>query len=105
MSIPSDQLALIGRHIDRLVTVEARISPTSRNVIAHLYEAACAAQGGGPLSMRAAEQILAHLGPGKTVFLTTGAGSTGRHILQVDGMPADVSCAIVTMLGCIVRNG
>ena len=32
-------------------------------------------------------------------------GSTGRHILQVDGMPADASCAIVTMLGCIVRNG
>ena len=31
--------------------------------------------------------------------------STGRHTLQVDGMPADVSCAIVTMLGCIVRNG
>ena len=30
---------------------------------------------------------------------------TGRHILQVDGMPADVSCAVVTMLGCIVRNG
>ena len=30
---------------------------------------------------------------------------TGRHILQVDGMPADVSCAVVTMLGSIVRNG
>src|SRR5882757_5519274 len=69
-----EQLALMGRHIDRLVTVEARISPTSRNVIVHLYEAACAAQGGGPLSMLAAQQILKNLGPGKTVFLTTGAG-------------------------------
>jgi hypothetical protein len=25
--------------------------------------------------------------------------------MQVDGMPAEVSYAIVTMLGCIVRNG
>jgi hypothetical protein len=32
-------------------------------------------------------------------------GSTGRHTLQVDGMPMEVSCAIVTMLGGIVRNG
>src|SRR5258708_31683658 len=72
-SATPEQLALMGRHIDRLVTVEARISPTSRNVIVHLYEAACAAQGGGPLSMLAAQQILKNLGPGKTVFLTTGA--------------------------------
>src|ERR1700694_6037774 len=61
----SEQLALMGRHIDRLVTVEARISPTSRNVIVHLYEAACAAQGGGPLSMLAAQQILKNLGPAR----------------------------------------
>src|SRR5258708_19624460 len=66
-----EQLALMGLHIDRLVTVEARISPTSRNVIVHLYDEACAALGGGPLSMLAARQILQHLGPGKTVFLTT----------------------------------
>ena len=32
-------------------------------------------------------------------------GSTGRHVMNVDGMPAEASCAIVTMLGCIVRNG
>jgi hypothetical protein len=30
-STTPDQLGLMGRHIDRLVTVEARISPTSRN--------------------------------------------------------------------------
>src|SRR5882757_2037570 len=73
-SVTPEQLALIGRHIDRLVTVEARLSPTSRNVIVHLYEAACAVQGGGSLSMLAAQLILKHLGPGKTVFIATGAG-------------------------------
>jgi hypothetical protein len=32
-------------------------------------------------------------------------GSTGRHILAVDGMPAEMQRAVVTMLGVIVRNG
>ena len=93
--VPEDQLALIGRHIDRLVTVEARISPTSRNVIVQLYEAACAAQGGGPLSMRAAEQILTHLGPGKTVLLTTGAGDP-RWLPagETDGPPGVAALAL-----------
>jgi hypothetical protein len=90
-----EQLAVIGRHIDRLVTVEARISPTSRNVIMQLYEAACAAQGGGPLSMLAARQILQHLGPGKTVFLTTGAGDP-RYLPagETDGPPGAAALAL-----------
>lgn len=32
-------------------------------------------------------------------------GSTGRHVLAVDGMPMEMSCAVVTLLGGIVRNG
>ena len=94
-STTPDQLALMGRHIDRLVTVEARISPTSRNVIVHLYEAACAAQGGGPLSMLAAQQILKNLGPGKTVFLTTGAGDP-RFLPagETDGPPGVAALAL-----------
>lgn len=89
------QLALIGRNIDRLVTVEARISPTSRNVITNLYEAACAAQGGGPLSMLAAQQILKHLGPGKVVFITTGAGDP-RFLPagETDGPPGVAALAL-----------
>jgi len=94
-STTTAQLALIGRHIDRLVTIEARISPTSRNVIVNLYEAACAAQGGGPLSMRAAQQILTHLGPGKTVFITTGAGDP-RYLPagETDGPPGVAALAL-----------
>lgn len=62
------------RAIDRLVTVEARISVSSRGVIEHLYSAALEAQGGLPLSLQAAQLIAAHAKPGKTVFITTGAG-------------------------------
>jgi hypothetical protein len=58
-TVTDEQFALMGRHIDRLVTVATHAAD----------------------------------------------GSTGRHIMQVDGMPAEVSYAIVTMLGCIVRNG
>src|SRR5882762_2470838 len=95
MSVTEDQYALMGLHIDRLVTVEARISPTSRNVIVHLYDEACAALGGGPLSMLAARQILQHLGPGKTVFLTTGAGDP-RHLpaRETDGPPGVAALAL-----------
>jgi hypothetical protein len=68
------QLVNICHNIDRLVTVEARISDSSRGVIAKLYEAACIAQGGGPLSLVAGRQILKTLSRGKVVFLVTGAG-------------------------------
>jgi len=95
MATSAEQLALIGRHIDRLTTVEARISPTSRNVIVQLHEAACAAQGGGPLSMLAAQQILKNLGPGKTVFITTGAGDP-RYLPagETDGPPGVAALAL-----------
>ncbi len=95
MTVTAEQFDLMGRHIDRLVTVEARISPTSRNVIVQLYEAACVAQGGGPLSMLAARQILQHLGPGKTVFLTTGAGDP-RYLPagETDGPPGVAALAL-----------
>ena len=47
----------ICRNIDRLVTVEMRISDYARGVIAKLYDAACLAQGGEPLSLVAARLI------------------------------------------------
>src|SRR4029453_17440298 len=58
-------------------------------------EAACAAQGGGPLSMLAAQQILKTLGPGKTVFLTTGAGDP-RYLPagETDGPPGVAALAL-----------
>ncbi len=95
MSLTESQLELVGRNIDRLVTVEARISPTSRNVIVQLYEAARDKLGGGALSMLAARQILSNLGPGKTVFLTTGAGDP-RHLPagETDGPPGVAALAL-----------
>jgi hypothetical protein len=32
-------------------------------------------------------------------------GSTGRHVMAVDGMPAEIHYAIVTALNGILRNG
>ena len=32
-------------------------------------------------------------------------GSTGRHVLAVDGTPAEVQYGIVAIMGAIVRNG
>ena len=70
---------------------------------AYAVEAALAALVGKPELMHSADIERRMI---EACVMTHGVdGSTGRHTLQVDGMPADVSCAIVTMLGCIVRNG
>jgi len=82
------QLETVCRNIDRLITVEARISDYSRGVIARLYEAACEAQEGGPLTLRAARLIMEKAKPGGCVLMTTGAG--GSPFLpagETDGPP------------------
>jgi hypothetical protein len=71
---PHPNLENLCRHLDRLMTVEARISDYSRGTIVHLYEAALAAQGGGPLSLRGARHILAAAKPGRIALVVTGAG-------------------------------
>lgn len=95
MTVSDKQLAVIGRNIDRLVTVEARISDLSRDVIAKLYDAACVAQGGGPLCMLAARSILDTLSPGKMVFITTGAGDPDfLPAGETDGPPGVAALAL-----------
>jgi len=89
-----EQIEIVCRNLDRLVTVEARISDYSRGVIANLYEAACAAQGGGPLSLHAARMVLQHARRGGTVLMTTGAGGP-PHLPagETDGPPGLVVLA------------
>jgi hypothetical protein len=95
ISMTDKQLANICFNIDRLVTVEARISDTSRGVIVKLYDAACTAQGGGPLSLIAARQILKALGRGKVVFLVTGAGDPQfLPAGETDGPPGVAALAL-----------
>ena len=72
--MPLDPVENLCRNLDRLMTVEARISDYSRGVIQHLYAAACEAQGGGPLSLLAARLVLQHARAGQPVFIATGAG-------------------------------
>jgi hypothetical protein len=99
MAVDDKQLGVIGDNIDRLVTVEARISGSSRGVIAHLYGAARSAQGGGPLSMLAARQIVGNLAPGRTVFLTTGAGDPRfMPAGETDGPPGVAALALAVHL-------
>jgi hypothetical protein len=85
----------ICRNIDRLVTVEMRISDYARGVISKLYDAACAAQGGEPLSLVAARLILKNAKPGDVVFLTTGAGDP-RFLPagETDGPPGVAALAL-----------
>ncbi len=92
-------LSIIAENVDRLATVEMRMSDYSRGVIAKLHNAAREAQGGEPLSLLAARFILQHLGPGKTVLLTTGAGDP-RFLPagETDGPPGLVGLAMAIHL-------
>ncbi|MGD9924787.1 MAG: glutamate cyclase domain-containing protein [Hyphomicrobiaceae bacterium] len=81
--------------IDRLATVEARISVSSRGVIEPLYAAAFEAQGRRPLCLLAADLILEHAKPGKTVFITTGAGDPRfMPAGETDGPPGAAALAV-----------
>jgi hypothetical protein len=83
------------RSIDRLVTVEARISDYARGVIEKLYGAALEVQGGEPLSMLAARLLIKHAKPGIPVFIATGAGDpTYMPAGETDGPPGAVALAL-----------
>lgn len=66
-------LRLVAEYVDRLVTVEFRLSGLPQHTTLPLYEAARRAQA-GPLAHLAASALLARLDRGSHVFLITGAG-------------------------------
>jgi hypothetical protein len=70
----ADQLTIMGRSIDRLVTVEMRLGEYSRGVAAKLHAAALAAQDAPSLSLLAAQRLQARVAPGDAVLVVTGAG-------------------------------
>lgn len=90
-----DNLENICYQIDRLTTVEMRISDYSRGVAAKLYAAAVEAQGGQPLSLLAARLILKSAVQDRYVFIVTGAGNP-RFLPEgeTDGPPGAVALAV-----------
>jgi D-glutamate cyclase len=92
-----------GERLCTRVKTDVLVPANTSNWGAYAVEAALAALVGKPEIMHSAEVERRMI---EACVDANGVdGSTGRHILNVDGMPADASCAIVTMLGCIVRNG
>lgn len=88
-------------NIDRLLTVEMRRSDYSRGVIAHLHEAAVAAQGGGPLSLLGARFLQEKVLAGRHVLIATGAGDP-KYLPagETDGPPGATQLArLVWALG------
>ena len=92
-----------GARLCTRVKTDVLIPANTSNWGAYAVEAALAALVAKPEIMHSADVERRMIEA--CVDTHAADGSTGRHILQVDGMPADVSCAVVTMLGCIVRNG
>lgn len=93
-------LVSIGRSIDRLVSVEIRVIAASRRLLLDLYDAACAAQGGGPLSLRAAQALRQAVGPGDVVLIVTGTGDPETLPNgETDGPPGAAALASAVGLG------
>jgi len=66
---------IMAEYIDRLITVEMRNSGMPNGMIAPLYEAARAENGGSPLTWKAALGLREHVHRGDTVIIVTGAGA------------------------------
>lgn len=88
-------LETLCHQIDRLVTVEMRISDYSRNVIAKLHRAAMEAQGGWPLSLLGARKVMESAKLGRFFFVVTGAGNP-KYLPsgETDGPPGAVALAV-----------
>jgi hypothetical protein len=98
--VDQDELANVGRSIDRLVSVEIRVKEFSRRLVVELYEAARAAQGGGPLSLRAARALRDAAGPGEMVFIVTGTGDPETLPAgETDGPPGAAALASALSIG------
>lgn len=101
---PTTNMENIGWSIDRLMTIEMRISTYARGVIHHLYRAAVEAQNNQPLSLQAAQALQKTLKPGDAAFLLTGAGNPDYLPCgETDGPPgvAALAAALSRGLGVV----
>jgi len=95
---------IIGNAIDRLCTVDARNRGMPHDFLTKLYDEARKLVGGRPISMVAAEKLVANLSRGDVVLILTGAGL--KPILpegENDGPPgaAALSRALYRGIGAV----
>lgn len=102
---PPEWQVSLGRSIDELVTTEVRLpGERSSGMVKALYEAA-RATADHPLTLGAAQALVAAVDPGDTVILATGAGK-GRTNLprgETDGPLGTVGLAWALARGLGVR--
>jgi hypothetical protein len=90
----------VGEAIDQLVTIEAKNPGLPHNVTRAMYKAARKLTGDRPISMVAAERLVATIKPGDTVLILTGAGYAPQMPLgEDDGPPGAASIAMALYRG------
>jgi len=65
---------ILGEYVDRLVNIELKNRALPRGFMRQFYEAALAEGGGRPLTLRAAEGLIAKVHERDNVLILTGAG-------------------------------
>ena len=90
---------ILGQYVDRLVTIEMRNRAMPIGITVPLYEAALAEAGGRPLTLQAAEGLVANVHKGDNVFIITGAGTPPTLVNgESDGPPGAAALARSTLL-------
>lgn len=85
---------ILGQYVDRLVTIEMRNRAMPIGITVPLYEAALAEAGGRPLTLQAAEGLVANVHKGDNVFIITGAGTPPTLVNgESDGPPGAAALA------------
>lgn len=96
---------IVAENIDRLTCVEMRTPGIDRGIVDPLYRAAREAQGGEPLSLRAARMLLGQVKHDDIIIITTGAGVPPYLPYgETDGPPGAVALARALGLGVGART-
>jgi len=92
-------MRIMGENIDKLCSLEWRLEGTTRGIIEPFRQAAVE-KAGGPVTLTAAERILAEVKSGDVVILTTGAFDPRYLPLgETDGPPGIAALARILSYG------
>lgn len=92
--LSENNLRKLGDSIDKLISIEI----TGRGIIGQLYDAARAAQGGEPMTMRVAQALLDRVKQKDVVVIVTGLPTFPWNVPEQDGPVAAATLARALVL-------
>lgn len=96
----SSLIDLLGQGIDQLINVDVRPLGPTHGCVPHLHQAALLVQGGGPLTLKAAQLLRDRVKPGDVVLIATGCSNpVNLPNGETDGPPGAAVLARMIRVG------